>query len=390
MTNPLVQATVTSPITTAYGWLDSIDPPEGHQLIDVAQAVPGYPPPPDLVEHMHGVDLAQRSRYGAVLGQPELRSALADNLSAAYGNEVRTDQVAITAGANQAFCLAALALCQPGDQIILPVPYYFNHDMWLRMNGIEPIHLQCDEQMLPDPAAAAELINERTRAICLITPNNPTGQVYPPELVEAFARLASSNGIYLIIDETYRDFRSTTEPPHELFADPCWDEAFIHITSFSKVFSITGLRVGGLAAAPDLLVEIDKVADCVAICPPRLGQEAALYGLEHLGEWVESNRRTMNRRLDQFRQAMRETDSKFEVVSSGAYFAYVRHPFEGKTGTDIARGLLAEQGVLPLAGEMFGNDQHPFLRLAFANLDEDIIPQLVERLNESRPEPDPS
>jgi aspartate/methionine/tyrosine aminotransferase len=383
MTNSFVASTPISPITEAYGWLDAFKAPEGHPLIDVAQAVPGYPPPQELFDHLRNVDFVEMSRYGPVLGQPELRAEFGACISAAYGSKVRDDQVAITSGANQAFCLALLALCEPGDQVIMPVPYYFNHDMWLRMNGIEAIHLRCGEEMLPDPSAAAELITERTKAICLVTPNNPTGRVYPPDLIAAFARLASSNGIHLVIDETYRDFRSSTEAPHDLFSDPCWDEALVHIYSFSKVFSITGLRVGAIAAETELLVEIDKIADCVAICPSRIGQEAVRFGLAHLDDWVEENRRTMNRRVDQFRDLMTESDSPFEVVSAGAYFAYVRHPFEGTSSIDVAKRLLADRAVLCLAGEMFGNDQHGFLRLAFANLDEERIPELVLRLNQS-------
>ncbi len=91
----------------------------------------------------------------------------------------------------------------------------------------------------------------------------------------------------------------------------------------------------------------------------------------------------MNRRVTQFTDLMAETSSPFEVISAGAYFAYVRHPFEGVAGTYVAKQLLSNQAVLVLAGEMFGNDQHPFLRLAFANLDESQIPELVERLNSS-------
>jgi len=155
----------------------------------------------------------------------------------------------------------------------------------------------------------------------------------------------------------------------------------IHIESFSKVYSIPGYRVGAMAASPDLLHEADKVADCLTICPSRIGQEAALYGLGHLAGWVEANRSTMNRRVRQFGDVMR--DSSYEVVSAGAYFAYVRHPFEGVPGVRVARRLFEEHAVLCLAGEMFGPDQDRYLRLAFANLEDRDIPELARRLDES-------
>ena len=185
----------------------------------------------------------------------------------------------------------------------------------------------------------------------------------------------------MIVDETYRDFRHTTGPAHDLFTDPQWDRTVIHIESFSKVYSIPGYRVGAMAASPDLLHEVDKVADCLTICPGRIGQEAALYGLGHLAGWVEANRSTMNRRVERFGEEMR--DSSYEVVSAGAYFAYVRHPFAGVPGVKVARRLFEEQAVLALAGEMFGPGQDRYLRLAFANLDDRDIPELARRLDES-------
>lgn len=380
MVNRHVASTSTSPISEAYSWLASVERPDDQELIDVAQAVPGYPPPDGLIDHLRSVDPVPLTRYGPVLGQPSLREALAEDVSKAYAASVSDQQVAITAGANQAFCLAVMALCEAGDEVIIPTPYYFNHDMWLRINGVHPIHLTCDDQMLPDPAEAAALITERTKAIAMVSPNNPTGRVYPQEIISGFARAAAANGIHLILDETYRDFRPSTEPAHDLFTDPCWDDTLVHLHSFSKVFSITGYRVGGMVADPALLTEVEKIADCVTICPSRLGQEAAEYGLAHLSDWVEGNRTMMNRRVGQFVDLVDASSSGFSVASAGAYFAYVRHPFEGVAGMEIARRLLAEQSVLALAGEMFGSDQHPYLRLAFANLDDDRIPVLVQRL----------
>ena len=114
----------------------------------------------------------------------------------------------------------------------------------------------------------------------LISPNNPTGAVYPRETIHAFYELAQQRGIALILDETYKDFLPEGERPHELFGDPDWRGTLVHLYSFSKVFALTGYRVGGVTAGAGLMAEIEKAMDCVSICPPRLGQEAALYGLQ--------------------------------------------------------------------------------------------------------------
>lgn len=383
--NQRVMATSASPISEVRSWMAEGLRRTDLKLVDVAQAAPGYPPDRGLIDHVANLDQTRVSRYGPVLGELSLREALAGSLSDAYRGSVRTDQVAVTAGANQAFCLAVSVLCEPGDRVIMPVPHYFNYDMWLCMSGVEAAYLTCSGDMLPSPEGASRLLNERTKAIVLVTPNNPTGRVYPPGLIAGFARLASEAGIHLILDETYRDFRSTTAPAHDLFRDPDWDASVLHIQSFSKVYSIPGYRVGALAASPDLLHEVDKVADCVTICPSRLGQEAALYGLGHLDGWVAANRTTMNRRVKLFVEAMQ--GSRYEVASAGAYFAYVRHPFEGTGSRKVARRLFEEQSVLALAGEMFGPGQDRYLRLAFANLDDRDVPELARRLDQTAPEP---
>lgn len=379
MINQNVHSTMSSPISEAYSWLDS-DARSPTDLIDVSQAVPGYPPAPELTAHLQTVLLDPAvSRYGPVLGMPDIRSAFAADTSRAYQADVAPHDVAITAGCNQAFALAATVVCAPGDELIIPVPYYFNHDMWLRIQGIRPRYLGCREEMLPALDDAAELITDRTRAILLVTPNNPTGTIYPPDLIHEFYELAHRHGIWLILDETYRDFRPTTDPAHRLFAGS-WQKTLIHLYSFSKTFSITGFRVGAMAAAAELLVEVDKVADCVTICPPRPAQQAAGFGMTRLGPWVEANRRLMNGRVERFRSEMARSDTGYEIAAAGAYFAYVRHPFGGEPGRDVAKRLLGQHGVLSLAGEMFGPEQESYLRLAFANLDDERIPELVARL----------
>ena len=145
--------------------------------------------------------------------------------------------------------------------------------------------------MLPDPADARARMTPRVKAIALATPNNPTGAEYPAELVAEFAEIARANGAVLILDETYRDFDSREPPPHRLFADPGWRDHFVHLYSFSKSFRLTGHRTGAIVASAARLAEAEKVLDTVTICPPQLGQKAALWGLRNLGDWLAARAR---------------------------------------------------------------------------------------------------
>lgn len=381
--NPLLSGVAAPPIAEAQGWVRGRTFPLDKPLIDLAQAVPGYPPPDALVEH-----LARRladpavHRYTDILGHTRLREALAAHMSAAYAGTIGADQVAITAGCNQAFCLAIMALAQAGDEVILPLPYYFNHRMWLDALGVAavPLTFRPESGGVPDLDEAASRITGRTRTIVLVTPNNPTGAIYPPEAIEGFYRLAQRHGIALILDETYKDFRPGDEPAHQLFQDPDWPETLIQLYSFSKVFCLTGYRVGSLIAGRRVMESVEKAMDCIAICAPAIGQEAALFGLSELDDWRRGNTALMGERVQAFRTGFERVEG-FRLISLGAYFAYVQHPFPDRTAAAVACDLAEQHNLLTLPGSMFGEGQERFLRLAFANVPAGTVPAIVERLS---------
>ncbi|MFO1082604.1 MAG: aminotransferase [Reyranellaceae bacterium] len=380
--NPWLAAVEPSPIGETKRWVLGRDFPADRPLIDLSQAVPGYPPAIELRRHL-GERLLDPGVHGytPILGVPGLREAYAAHVASFYGAPIAASEVGITSGCNQAFCLALSSLARAGDQVILPRPHYFNHDMWMRMQGVEPVPLDFrpGSNAIPDPADAEPLIGPRTRAIVLISPNNPTGAVYPPETLHAFYELARRHGIALILDETYKDFLPAGERPHELFSRPDWRGTLVHLYSFSKVFALTGYRVGAVTAGAGLMAEIEKMMDCVSICPPRLGQEAALYGLENLLPWARRNTEGLKARADLLGSGLARSN-RWRLVSIGAYFAYVEHPFPGQRATDVSKRLADEENLLTIPGDMFGAGQERFVRLAFANVADDRIPAVLERL----------
>jgi aspartate/methionine/tyrosine aminotransferase len=274
-----------------------------------------------------------------------------------------------------------MSIAKAGDEVILPRPHYFNHDMWMRMQGVTPVSLdfRSGSGAVPHPDDAAKLITPKTRAIVLISPNNPTGAVYPAATIHGFFELARRHGIALLLDETYKDFLPVGVRPHELFSDPGWRGTLVHLYSFSKVFALTGYRVGGITAGAALIAEIEKAMDCVSICPPRLGQEAALYGLRNLLPWARQNTEGLKARADLLGNGLARSN-RWRLVSIGAYFAYVEHPFAGERSTAVSKRLADEENLLTIPGDMFGAGQERFVRLAFANVSDDRIPAVLERL----------
>jgi aspartate/methionine/tyrosine aminotransferase len=381
--DPTTAAGVDSPMSAAQALLAERDPSRDveHPLLDLSQAAPPYPPAPEVVERV--VEVARASdgaAYTPVPGIPPLRRAIADELSRDHAGAVEPSDVVVTAGCNQAFSLVAAALTGPGDEVITPLPYYFNHDMWLRMRGVTPVYVEPDADLVPRAADAEALVTPRTRAIVLITPGNPSGVTIPPAEIAAFAALARRHDIALILDETYRSFRDAREPAHPLFADPDWRSTLVSLHSYSKDLAIPGYRVGAVVAAPELNREVLKLMDCVAICAPRVGQEAALTGLTRAGTWRRERVAEIARRRVWLGQALAGRPGGFETVSLGGFFAWVRHPFPGRPTIDVVRELVLEHDTLVIPGTAFLPDDRRMLRVSAGRIDEAAAALLAERL----------
>jgi aspartate/methionine/tyrosine aminotransferase len=359
--NPLVSATASPAILESRAWLTAYDGGKG-PAIDLSQAAPPYPPPPELLMRLAAAAQSPSiALYGPVPGEYDLRQAYAAHVSDLYSADVPPEQISITAGCNQAFVIATMLVAGAGDAIILPSPWYFNHKMTLDMLGVEAHVLPCraDDGFIPDPHSAAELIDKKVRAIVLVTPNNPTGAIYPPSTVEAFARLCRDTGLWLIIDETYRDFLpEKATRPHEVFQDAALNGNVIGLYSFSKSFALPGHRLGAMTFPTEVGGQVLKIQDCLQICPARAGQAAVTWAwvrsaLAHIQDWT--------------------------IDSLGAFFAYVRHPFRGVPAEQVAKRLAIENGLLMIPGSYFGPGQDEHLRVSFGNLTAKGLEQLPER-----------
>ncbi|KAJ8509280.1 hypothetical protein ONZ45_g8530 [Pleurotus djamor] len=383
----------------------------------MAQGSPGNPPPPALQRALaDAAALGGTARYGDDFGDPPLRRLLAEEMKVVYedgdgdnGEEVDVvmEDVALTAGGNMAFVAAVMTLADAGDEVIIPSPWYFNHQMTLDLLGIRTVVLPCkpEDGFIPSVEVCESLITERTRAIALVSPNNPTGAIYPPSLLASFAQLARSKQIALILDETYRDF-ILDDPPHSLFnfnnnttSNPPWRTYLIHLFSFSKSYAIPGLRLGAIIANPLFLNKVKTVLDCLQICPSRVPQ-VALH-TDDLLPRLRRDVREMAKGIGERHRCFREGVPEGWVVGSqGGYFAYVRHPF-GVDSRVVCRRLAEEMGVVALPDYMFNpmgvgkekgeeeeglgekGEKGAWIRFSVANLDEEGIRQVCARLAES-------
>ena len=377
--NEHVSSVHAPPITEVRAWAAQ-RPDDAQPLIDLCQAVPDYAPPPDMLRCIQQATLDPLTcRYTPDEGLPEVREAACRRYHRRYAAKIRPDQLCLTVGASAAFWLAIMTICHAGDEVIVQLPAYFDHPMALQALGIRPVYAPYKEKEkgLPNPETIARLISPRTKAILLVSPSNPTGAVIPPDLMRRLYFLAQQHRIALIIDETYSDF--VEGMPHDLFTLEEWHSTLVQVMSFGKSYALTGYRCGMLAAAPELIRHALKLQDSMTVCQPRITQLALQYGLDHLDHWVEANRHTMQFRHNLFVEEFTLPGNRFRLSASGSFFAWVKHPFAGKSGREVAKRLAIEAGVLTLPGEVFGPGLEDYLRLAFGNIREKQVAEAVLR-----------
>lgn len=380
--NPLVEKLSPPPVPSVFAWGRAYDGSKG-PLIDLSQAVPGYPAHPEMLKLLgETASSIAFTGYGPIEGEAELRRVYAEHASEVYGASLGSDNIHVTSGCNQAFVCAAMTVAGPGNTVLMTEPFYFNHETTLAMMGVKTAFVACaaENGFLPDLVSLEAAITPDVRALALVSPNNPTGAIYPPSLLEAIFRLCREKGIWLILDETYRDFMPVAgQAPHNLFSLSGWEETLISLYSFSKSFCIPGHRLGAITAGSSAVEQIAKIMDNLQICAPRAAQAAVAAALPLLADWREENRQEIGRRADALRSVMRGLTG-WKLGAIGAYFAFVRHPFAGVGSAQVAEQLARRAGIIAIPGAYFGDRQQNYLRFAFANADVPTIGRLKERL----------
>lgn len=380
--NSLVEKLAPPPVPSVFAWGRAYDGTRG-PLIDLSQAVPGYPPHPGMLSLLGEMaSSAAYCGYGAIEGDADLRRAYAEHVSEVYGATIGAENIHVTSGCNEAFVSAAMAVAGPGQTVLMTNPFYFNHDTTLAMMGVKMRTVPChaEDGFVPRVDAIAAAITPEVRALALVSPNNPTGAIYPPGLLLEIFEICRRKDIWLILDETYRDFLPDAgRAPHGLFSQNGWQDHLIGLYSFSKSFCIPGHRLGAITAGLKAVEQIAKIMDNLQICAPRAAQGAVARALPLLADWREENRQEIVRRAEALKVTM-ATVPDWRIEAIGAYFAFVRHPFAALDSAAVAEQLAKQAGIVCIPGMYFGAGQERYLRFAFANADVPTIGLLEERL----------
>lgn len=352
--------------------------------LSLGQGVVGYGPPPGIHAQLERF-LAEPShhKYQPVAGIPDLLAALTHTLATENGLTVGTEnRLMVTAGGNQAFMNAVLAIADPGDEFILPTPYYFNQEMAVTMANCRPVLVPTDANHQLDLDALRAAITPRTRAIITVSPNNPTGAVYPAATLRAVNELCAARGLYHISDEAYQHFTYDGATHFSAATLPGAAAHTISLFSLSKSHGFASWRLGWMLYPAALEAALRKVQDTLLICPPVVSQFAAVGALAAGPGWVREQRRGIEaaRTIVQRELAALAADGLCTVPPAvGAFYFLVRVRSE-MPALQMAERLIREHGVAVIPGNAFGLTTGCYLRVAYGALSPETAREGIGRL----------
>jgi aspartate/methionine/tyrosine aminotransferase len=353
--------------------------------ISLGQGVVAYGPPREAIDAIAGATEDPKThQYGAVEGTPALRTALAAKLRAENGIAIDGEtRVVVTAGGNMAFFNAVLAVADTGDaadEIILQTPYYFNHEMAVGMAGCRAVLVGTDAAYQLRPEAIAKAVTPRTRAVVTVSPNNPTGAVYPEKALREVNELCRSKGIWHIHDEAYEYFTYGDARAFSPGSIPGSAAHTISLYSFSKAYGFAGWRIGYMVIPASLEEAVRKIQDTILICPTMIAQAAALGALKAGASYCKGKLAGMAEVREVARRAFAEI-AAFTVapLTDGAFYYFLRIDTPLAPLALVER-LVKEFKVAAIPGTAFGIDGGCSLRVAFGALEKGTAAEGIGRL----------
>lgn len=369
---------VQSPIIPVVGELIRQNP----GTISLGQGVVSYPPPPQAIEQISRfLSDPEQHKYQAVIGIPELLNAIEAKLNTENGIAVHpASQIVVTAGSNMGFMNAIMAIADPGDEIILQVPYYFNHEMAVRMANCQPILVATDDRYQLQLDAIQAALTPRTRAIVTISPNNPTGAVYPAEVLQTVNALCHDRGIYHIHDEAYEYFTYDGAQHFSPGSIPGSNAYTISLFSLSKAYGFASWRIGYMVIPVHLRTAVQKIQDTILICPSVVAQYAAVGALQAGVDYCKQKLETITQVRQICLEQLAGVQEFCTIPSAKGAFYFLINVHTAIHSFDLVKQLIREHQVAVIPGTTFGMEQGCYLRVAYGALQPETVAEGMGRL----------
>jgi aspartate/methionine/tyrosine aminotransferase len=350
--------------------------------ISLGQGVVHYGPPPAAIDAVRAaLGSPATHEYQPVAGLPALRERIAAKLAAENGIEVaRGSRVMVTAGGNMAFMHAVMATTTPGDEVILPVPFYFNHEMAIEMAGCRAVRVPTDDRYQLRVEAIAAAVTDRTRAIVTISPNNPSGAVLRETDLRAVNGLCRDRGLYHFSDEAYEYFTYGTARHTSPGSFPGAAGHTLSLFSLSKAYGFAGWRIGYLAYPEHLDAAMINSQDTILICPAVASQLAAIAALDIGRGYCEPHVRALAEVRETVVSQLADLAPLAQVpAADGAFYCLLRvaTPLDPLV---VAERLIREHLVAVIPGTAFGMTGGCYLRVAYGALQKETVAEGIGRL----------
>jgi len=344
---------------------------------------------PDFVTPKHVAEAAKRAldeghtHYGPDRGVPEFRQLIAEKIKKEYGAEYDwQEEILITAGGQAGLHISVMALANPGDEIIILVPYYPPYLVNATLADAKPVfvELRSDEGFIPDPSAIEKAVTPKTKAMIVLSPNNPTGAVYPEETLQRIVEMAKAHKFMVISDEVYESMVYDGVRHKSLLSFPGAKDHVVQVNSFSKTYAMTGLRVGYLAASREKLLQFLKYHHTVNISANVPAQMACVTAMKGPQDCVEEMKEAYQKRRDLIVERLNDIPGVSCLMPKGAFYAFADIRELGMPSLEFAEYLVKEAGVVLTNGSGFGCEG--FIRASYA-ADPERIEKAMDRMKKA-------
>ncbi len=335
-------------------------------LINLASGNPDLSMPPFITERLKASLDSGYASYTNYYGLPELRRKLSQFLKKNCGISADPDtELLITHGVQEGLYIVMKSILHPGDEILIPSPHYAEYYLNAVACGSKPVLVALDEEkgFIPDFDLIERAVTRKTRAVVFCNPNNPLGVVWPRDVLEDISDLAKANNLIVLVDEIYRDFTYTDQPP-SISTLPGMAERTFTFGGFSKSYMMMGLRAGYVIGPTEPMFPIKNLHYCVTLCPSSLGQIAALAALDCPKEQLEPLYREFGERLEVLYKGVKAISGVSCVEPKGGFYMFPNVKCFGLSSMDLALLLIEEVGIVTLPGTEFGPYGEGYLRLS--------------------------
>jgi len=363
---------------------------QGIDIINMSVGEPDYNTPDHIKEAGKKAIDENWTRYSPVPGYPDIKKAIVAKLKNENGLEYTTDEVLVSNGAKQCVCNAVLALVNPGDEVIIPAPYWVSYPQMVKLAEATPVYIEAgiEQDFKITPAQLEAAITPKTKMIILCSPSNPTGSVYSAEELKGLAEVLKKHDIFVLADEIYEHINYVGKHA-SIAAIEGMRERTIIINGVSKAYAMTGWRIGFMAAPQWIIKGCNKLQGQYTSGPASMTQKAATVAWTASQDCVEEMRKAFQRRRDLIVKLAKQVPGLEVNVPQGAFYLFPKcSSFFGKkagdrvinNSTDLAMYLLEVGHVATVGGDAFGSPE--CFRMSYALSDEEIE-KAIARIKEA-------